>query len=197
MPTNRNKRQRQSNKLIVPKALIYYFETGDQDQSAFDECDRYNEFTPDFDAGLGADAIDFWRICREEVVAGWIRKHPGTRPYYWWVVEAPKEPRQRIGGIGTPHHEVLGYSPSYWKGIPTSWVSKFEVDYYNGRAKDIHGNPIETTFVQGGFGGKAIDPANPPRFESEAAYLLRRSLLTAMEKRHLEKHPELLEPDLL
>jgi len=35
-----------------------------------------------------------------------------------------------------------------------------------------------------------IDPGNPPTFESEAVYLEKHGLLSPVEKRHLEKHPE-------
>jgi hypothetical protein len=86
MPTNRNRRQRKNNKLIVPPALIYYFETGDQDQSAFDECDRYNEWI-NFDAGNGQDAIDYWNVCKETLLADWIKEKPLTRPWGWWILE--------------------------------------------------------------------------------------------------------------
>jgi hypothetical protein len=40
-----------------------------------------------------------------------------------------------------------------------------------------------------------IDPDDPPRFESEAAYLLRHDLLSAQEKKYLVSHPELMEPE--
>lgn len=39
------------------------------------------------------------------------------------------------------------------------------------------------------------DPADPPCFESEAAYLERHGLLTATEKRHLEQYPDLMGAD--
>jgi hypothetical protein len=43
----------------------------------------------------------------------------------------------------------------------------------------------------------AIDPNDPPVFESEATYLDRHGLLSAEEKKHLAKHPELLEPEVV
>ena len=94
MSTNRTRRQRTIQKPTVPSALIYYFQTGDQDQSGFDEIDHYNEFLPDFDAGMGRDIIDYWRACRDEVVAGWIRKHAGSRPFAWWRFDAPEPLRE-------------------------------------------------------------------------------------------------------
>ncbi|HAR38567.1 MAG TPA: hypothetical protein DCS09_08385, partial [Porphyromonadaceae bacterium] len=49
---------------------------------------------------------------------------------------------------------------------------------------------------EGDFAGLAIDPADPPKYESQAAYLRRHGLLTREERAHLGKHPELLEPEM-
>jgi len=152
-----------------------------------------------------------WESFKDEILLEYIHEHPCKRPWGWWLFESPRwwddpfqgcyfhglfpEPRQRIGGTGTPNYEVLAYVPHFDKGIPTGWISKFDEDYYNGRAKDINGNPIGTKYKEGHFKGKAIDPDNSPCFESEAAYLDRHGLLTDFEKRHLAKHPELLEPE--
>jgi hypothetical protein len=105
--------------------------------------------------------------------------------------------RRRLGGIGTPTYEVLSEAPNPDYGIPRSWVDQFQADYYNGRARDIHGNRIGTEYEDGDFKGVPIDPDDPPMFESEAVYLQRHGLLTAAEERHLEKHPELLDPETL
>lgn len=149
-----------------------------------------------------------WEEIREEVMAAWIKNHPGTRCWAWWEIDAPKEAvpgwdherwdsaqRRRLGGTGTPTHEVLGSWAGFTKGIPDSWVDQSQVNYYNGRAKDIHGNIIPTKYKDGDFKGVAIDPDDPPRFESEAAYLDRHALLTAPESHHIEKHPELMNPE--
>jgi hypothetical protein len=48
-----------------------------------------------------------------------------------------------------------------------------------------------------GFKGLPIDPQDPPRFESEAAYLRRWGLLTPAEEKHLARHPELLQPEVI
>ncbi len=39
--------------------------------------------------------------------------------------------------------------------------------------------------TKGGFAGQAIDPADPPRFESQAAYLRRHKLLLPGEEKRL------------
>ncbi len=116
------------------------------------------------------------------MLADFVREHPGQRPHVWWQVEAPEERRRRLGGTGTPSHEALAYMPHFKFGIPTSWVAQWSVDYYNGRARDVHGKPIGTEYREGHFKGQAIDPDDPPRFESQAAYLDRHGLLTAEER---------------
>ncbi len=98
--------------------------------------------------------------------------YPGRRPKLWWKFKAPRwqvedmperirsprlsrpEPRKRLGGAGTPAHEVLNVIPALYFGLPTMWV-------------------------------EALDPADPPRYESQATYLDRHGLLFAEERRRL------------
>ncbi|MBN2062161.1 MAG: hypothetical protein JW882_17290 [Deltaproteobacteria bacterium] len=149
-----------------------------------------------------------WQYYEENLLPGWIKQRPCTRPYYWWEYAAPRwddplegwaihgtlpEPRRRLGGVGNPAYEHLAYLPNFEYGLPTTWVTESEVQYYNGRAKDIHGNIIPTPYKEGNFKGKAIDPDDPPVYESEAAYLQRHGLLTATEKKWLAGYPEALE----
>lgn len=77
--------------------------------------------------------------------------------------DAP-EPRRRLGGTGTPCHECLAYVVHYAYGVPTSWIKR----------------GVDTD-----LGVPAIDPANPPIYESEGAYLERLSLLLPGERRQL------------
>jgi hypothetical protein len=112
-----------------------------------------------------------WDANKVGILAEWIREHPGSRPELWWLHDAPEPARRRIGGIGDPCHECLNYAEAYTLGLPDHWVSQWDVDYYNGRAIDIHGEPI--------------DPANPPRYESQASFLRRHGLLTPEETRRL------------
>ncbi len=156
------------------------------------------------------DPVEIWETNKAEFLPAFIKDHPGIRPIPWWLYDAPRwadqgsgawyegtlpEPRQRFGGIGTPSYEVLSIVPSFYKGIPTSWVSKFDEEYYNGRRKDIHGNIIPTSCKDGDFRGVAIDESDPPVFESSASYLLRHNLLTDSEKKILEKTPEAFKPE--
>lgn len=190
----------------IPPALRSYFETG--------ACGNQTEDDGDIFLLQGSEKREkaAWEDCREEIMDAWVKKYPATRPKAWWDFDSPRqpdrgsgawfegtlpEPRQRLSGTGTPRYEVLAYVPYFNNGIPAGWVSKFDEEYYNGRRKDIHGNPIGTEYKEGHFKGKAIDPDDPPTFESEAAYLQRHNLLSPQEIKYLAAHPELLQPEVL
>ena len=87
----------------------------------------------------------------------------------------------------TPCHGVLNYAPNFERGVPTSWVYGWSIEYYNGRAIDVHGNPIGPEYHDGHFPAERFDPNDPPQFESEAAYLDRHSLLLPSERRRLPR----------
>ena len=103
---------------------------------------------------LDARLAAFWREHEQEVLRWHIRHWPGTRPARWWQFSAP-EPRRRLGGIGTPLHECTAYGLSLHYGIPDGW--RRVGDYFTS--------------------GTPIDPADPPAFESEAAFLARHNKL--------------------
>jgi len=138
-----------------------------------------------------------WEAVSKEIVKEFVKLHLCRRPWCWWAFEI-KELRKRIGGIGDLMHEIGFYEPTDCPhGIPMDWVAKWQVEYYNGRFKDIHGNVVDSGFKEGDFKEVAIDPNNPPIYESESVYLRRLDLLSDTEKRHLEKHAELLEPEMV
>jgi hypothetical protein len=151
--------------------------------------------------------LELWQAYGTVVLQRWALEKPGTRPSLWWQFDAPRgdfrsygnnynlpgderrwaEPRRRLGGIGTPRHEVLSVSASFAFGIPTSWVSRFEVDYYRGliehpddRVRGGRREPIDRDFP-----GLPIDPLDPPRYEAEAAYLKRHALFMDGEAKRL------------
>jgi hypothetical protein len=113
-------------------------------------------------------AARVWGAHREQLLRWWIRARPGTRPWAWWALEAPPadgeahrawpqcDPRQRAGGTGVA---VRDRYPCYLDGggwgLPVSWIAA------------------------------TLDPADPPRFESEPAYLRRHGLLLPPERRRL------------
>jgi hypothetical protein len=140
---------------------------------------------------------ELWRLCRDAVLPAWIAERPGTRPWAWWRFDAPEPARRRLGGTGTPAHEVLAVEPESAFGLPTRWITRWMVEYCAGRAVNVSGNPIGQQYRGCPFPGVAIDPADPPRFESEAAYLNSRNLLTAAERAVLTNadfEPELVTP---
>lgn len=136
-----------------------------------------------------------WKSYGKELLKQWIKVKPCTRPWGWWKYAASDKARKRLGGTGDPASDFLSYAPHFEYGVPTTWITKFDVEYYNGRARDVHGEIIPTNYKGGNFKGVAIDPKNPPCYQSETAFLLQHNLLTVGERKHLEKHPELLEPE--
>jgi hypothetical protein len=147
-----------------------------------------------------------WAVHSERIVADHVAISPGTRPHRFWQYSAPRlplgtfpgcyfdgklpEPRRRLGGIGTPASDVLAYVPIFRCGLPWIWVEHWQVMYYSGLAVDIHGAPIGDRFPNDSFKGVAIDPNDPPRFESQAAYLKRHGLLLPGEQRRSDFEPE-------
>ncbi len=183
MPTKRQRRTR-NRRAEIPAELISYF----RDETGFPTLAFFLN-----DAEIKAA----WYETKDGILKAWIVDAPGTRPSHWWKFEAP-EPRRRLGGVGTASSEVLANATSYKFGIPDSFVSQSEADYYNGRAKDIHGKPIGTEYQEGHFAGVAIDPANPPQYESQATYLQRFGLLLPEELERLgaaDFQPEAIEAD--
>jgi len=178
-------RKTRITKQDIPETLRVYFESG-----FIGDTDEHDAAI--FNLAGSDERIDAnWLDCQDKIMSDWIVKNPCSRPWAFW---RNAEPRKRIGGIGTPRHEVLAYSADFEYGLPMRFISQWDADYYNGRAVDIHGKKIGS-FSSGDFKGVAIDPAYPPLFESQAVYLQRLGLLTATEKAYLKRHPELLKPE--
>jgi hypothetical protein len=136
----------------------------------------------------GADEV-------EEYAADW----PGTRPLRWWEYDAPRgpdgkaDPRPRLGGIGTLRSDCLAYVPQTWCGRSVDFVTADDVAMYGGPI-GLNGKPRPAGHV---FAGVPIDWRDPPRFESEAAYLRRHKLLLPGEAARLTEsdyEPEVLKP---
>lgn len=108
-----------------------------------------------------------WAACRDQVLADWVAQHPGSRPVGWWQCEAPEAMRRRLGGIGTPQFEPIDGSDRFalHRGIPRYWMDADRIRIY-GR-------------------GTAVDPADPPVFESQAVYLDRLGLFLPGERARL------------
>jgi hypothetical protein len=167
-----------------------YLETGDRDHPG----GGFGFLLWSFDRDAVAST---WQSVGSDLVREWAALHPGTRPSGWWEYAAPSTPipnvrpsvlddraaqRRRLGGIGTPQYEVLNVAPRFAFGLPVDWVDAFDEQYYNGRARDIHGKPIGTDFREGQFSGRAPRADDPPTFESQATYLARHDLLLDGER---------------
>jgi len=137
-------------KQIISSALRSYLETGEYEKDTEGASDVFLiELSPKLKLA--------WDSCRDQLMGEWIQRNPCSRPWAFWKFDS--EPRQRLGGTGTPSYEVLAYSRRFERGLPADWISKREEDIYNLR-------------------GVAIDPENPPCYESEATFLDRHGLLT-------------------
>ena len=130
---------------------------------------------------------EIWQNFRDDILGDWVQRQPCSRPATWWTHEAPAEPipgcsgfhagqRRRLGGVGTPQHEVISVWPRFEYGIPASWFDEVGASL---------------------FGGVPVNQDNPPVFESEATYLDRHGLLTPAELTHLAAHPQVLAPELV
>jgi hypothetical protein len=101
---------------------------------------------------------DIWAEHRDAAVQHHIRREPGSRPLLWWRYSAP-EPRQRLGGTGTPS------SPEFIYGVPRYW--RFAGDHLSG--------------------GVVLSESDPPTYEAEASYLRRLGLLLPGELRRIPR----------
>lgn len=120
-----------------------------------------------------------WDELKSALLVEWIHEHPGARPYAWWVFDAPRDPigtwpgcwydgklaapRLRVGGTRTPKHKHLAFMPESAFGIFTLWITAGEVETFK-------------------LDCLAVDPNDPPTFESQAAYLKRHDLLLKGER---------------
>lgn len=172
--------------------------------------DEHEEWLNGNDKGSGFfqyapedEHVALWNAHSDRIVSEHVALYPGTRPARWWQYGAPRlppgtfpglyydgelsEPRQRLGGIGTPASDALACAPVYSYGLPSIWIDDWQVKYYSGIAVDIHGNPIGDRYPNYNFKGVALDPNDPPMFELQAAYLKRLGLFLSGEERRLKK----------
>lgn len=136
---------------------------------------------------VGDEALSaLWNQYCDGIVADHADKLPGTRPGRWWKYTA-SETRKRVGGTGTPCDEALeGYFQRYRYGVPQSWVSPHDVEFYCGPPPANYGFRCRPKSV-GRFCGVAISSNDPPLFESQASYLKRHGLFIPGEGKRLTK----------
>ena len=135
-----------------------------------------------------------WKACESFILRDWIRGNPGTRPFAWWLFDAPERQRLRLDGIGTPKFEVLNIRPTFHFGIPNWWLNEFEVRYYSGKIRGVDGRPLSKV-ANPRFRGVAPDPEHLPTFESQASYLDRHNLMALAESKRLK--PEDYNPETI
>jgi hypothetical protein len=105
---------------------------------------------------------EVWKLHEADVLEHFTKKRPGRRPKLWWKLSSP-EPRRRLGGTGDCLADCLPAVVLLHEfGVPSDW---------NVAGDNIPGTPISNT--------------DPPRFESEASYLLRHGLLLDGEEEQL------------
>ncbi len=110
-----------------------------------------------------------WRAIRGEVLRDWVTARPGTRPFYWWVADAP-EPRLRVGGVGD-------LVPAY--AHPMN--QRFGI-FRKGSFVDAE---LLTAVGKAGDHLVPLDVSDPPRFESQASYLRRLGLFLSGEEKRI------------
>lgn len=66
-----------------------------------------------------------WNTSRDAILDEWVQTAPGTRPTHWWKFDA-HEQRRRLGGTGTPAHEVTAHVPFFELGIPVDWAADYD-----------------------------------------------------------------------
>jgi len=130
-----------------------------------------------------------WKVLRGELLPKWIAEHPGTRPYAWWVFDAP-ERRRRIGTMhprcpGKDRHTLSesdyelvedGKSHPFANPERTAKVDNWRRQYPDVAGRDaysLHRGVPACLLVRDDFYA---------RYESEAAYLHRLGLLTESER---------------
>jgi len=182
-------RKKRDRRPEIDETTLKFMQTGQKPEKDTPAWDFYisRHFEPDLHEKT-------WERLSAEILEICLKESPCQRPWAWWQFGDP-EPRHRLGGVGDPAHEFLSYKANFHYGLPVTWITDFDVEYYNGKRRDINGKRIGTTYKEGNFKGKAIDPNDPPTFESEATYLKRLNFLTQAEQTYLKKHQELLEPE--
>lgn len=190
-------KSRKKPRPVLHDSLRHYLETGNYcTRDRFPDCPAKAE-TFLLAASSREKQLAIWQLNQEVILNDWIKRKPCTRPWAFWELDVT-EIRRRIGGTGDLFNDLEDYGPhECYYGIPSAWVTAWDVESYNGRALDIYGKVIPSPWKDGDFTRVAVDPNDPPVFESEAVYLQRLGFLTPVERGFLEKNPELLEPEQL
>jgi|ERR1035437_9785241 hypothetical protein len=127
-----------------------------------------------------------WDACKDELLAQWRNTYPGTRPSHWWKWDAPRqstlatpepEPEEVEVPAETPEPLPEGRKFLSGAGCPAHMVLAFLPQYSMGL-------PV---------GWVGVDPADLPKFESQAAFLQRHGLLSSSEAARSNFAPEVVD----
>jgi hypothetical protein len=159
----RRKRRRQSwGEGLTPDAIAW-LRGLDPSFPYFADRDGYANF------GTGAE---LWATYVGDVLAEHVVENPGTRPCNWWNFTAP-EMRRRLGGVGDP----AGAGDNYGEGLGIPPLNAWR-DQRDAAVDD----PCGIGFSGWPKGRRPIDYRNPPKFESQGAYLRRLGLFLPGEE---------------
>lgn len=173
MPTNRRYRVRARNDALDPvrwAMLNDMLPPDDSNRFLWLDREHYNALLP------------YWQEHRKTILADWIKTKPGTRTSMWWRYDAPRLATENLGRwsrtvMATRMIELRRLLRG--EGQPLHEVLNYA--------------PVHHYGIPAWFG----DPDNPPKFETQRAYLKRHSLLLPAEKRSIAEpypHPLRIQP---
>lgn len=77
-------------------------------------------------------AREGWEELGEDVLANWIAEKPGTRPWGWWLFDAPQRLRV-VSGVEHPQSGFASWQPDrprhFWFGRPSPKHAKCTAKY--------------------------------------------------------------------
>lgn len=118
MPTNRRRRLQRQRPDIVSPRTIQRLESGHDFDALFDGPDLTEE-----------ELREAWEQLRETILADFIAKNPGRRPWAWWEYDAP-EPRRQIAPGPKPVGDDRWFGmPRCYRGVPPPEMYESEADY--------------------------------------------------------------------
>jgi hypothetical protein len=155
MPTKRQRRAQPSRAAPPSPAIVEFMLTGRRPANAPDDEDAMETFLQigTLIRGGGAELFQTHRL---ELLKRWTATRPGSRPWAWWLHEAP-EPR-RVIDDPDGHVEDGGTFPAFNEFWRSHWGTPF------------HGN---------------TNHGEPLLVEAQPAYLRRLDLLTPAEAARL------------
>jgi hypothetical protein len=119
---------------------------------------------------IGTPAIEeIWNNYKEEILESWIVEYPGSRPFAWWEWDAPRD------------EDLI----REWRYHHTFPIARLQTSGKGTTNQARYSGMLPSFSLAIPDSWHEIDKANPPTFESQAAYLKRHGLLTKEEMRTL------------